>query len=107
MIFFITTSCGFGPSQPTPEKQGPTKIPDIGASNEFNEDVRPLLQANCALSGCHSGGVGFTLNSNDFLNSNAPKRIINGSMPPSYSPKYGQWGREEKKIVLDWYDDNM
>ena len=73
---------------------------------QFDADIKPLLDANCALSGCHANAP-FLASADAFLNSNGPKRITNSSMPPSYSPKYGQWTQDNKNTVLAWFDANF
>lgn len=81
-------------------------VPPVDIDRDtFLSEIKPVLQANCALSGCHDNT--YFESADGFLNSNAPSRIINGSMPPSYSPKFRQWTDDKRSSVLDWYDDNM
>lgn len=110
LTLFLICSCGFGPGdppvgEPRPENDAPPPGGD-GGDLSFVGDIKPILTDNCALSGCHAGAPMLETAKN-FINSNSPKRIINGSMPPSYSPKYGQWTPEDKRVILEWYGDNM
>jgi len=111
LFFILLAGCGTtekiteirpGPPAPTPV---PTPNPG-GGDLDFVRDIQPVLRANCALSGCHGPG-GMFAGENEFLISDGPRRILNGSMPPSYSPKFGQWTEDKKQLVLTWYDQNM
>ena len=110
LILLFLTGCGLGPSKTVDQTPAPAPYPGEGGNGgndvDFNSTVKPVLDQHCALSGCHAG-AGFVKSESGFKNSNGPKRVINGSMPPSYSPTYGAFGREEKQAILTWYDSNM
>lgn len=61
-------------------------VPDCGTPISLSADIMPLLQANCALSGCHTSGTGLP----DFNEKQTvlryadeiKKRTREGSMPP-------------------------
>ncbi len=91
---------------PTPNPQpNPNPGGNDGDVISFNRDVRPILDEHCALSGCHGSGP---FQSGDaFKDFGGPQRVLNGSMPPRYSPKFGQWTDTEKQIILLWYDQNL
>lgn len=90
-------------TQPNPSQPRPNPQP---AGVTFAGDIKPLLDSNCALSGCHANAA-YLKTKDAFLNSNGPRRILNGSMPPPYSPDFGKWNAKDKKLILDWYDDNF
>ncbi len=77
-----------------------------GGELSFDADIKPILDENCALSGCHANAP-FLASKDDFINSKGPQRITNSSMPPSYSPKYGQWTQDDKNSILAWFDANF
>lgn len=55
----------------------------------FSDEVEPIINTNCAISGCHaSGGQQPTLETYEQISSNAEKiktRTSNGTMPPPVS----------------------
>ena len=106
-LFLFSIGCGTGPESQGPKPDpDPRELPPIrGDESSFNADIAPILNAECGLSGCHAGAN--FLQEQGFKTSNAPKRIINGSMPPSYSPRFDLWTDEKRNAVLDWFDRNM
>lgn len=102
--FCFLSSCGIEKTEMVPAPVTPPVDKPPGGFS-FQRDVKPILDSNCALSGCHANAA-FLATEGAFLNSKGPARITNGSMPPSYSPKYGQWSPEQRNTILSWYDDN-
>jgi hypothetical protein len=106
---------GCGGSETIVEKpvpQQPTNPPDPGGNPNpgggavtFSGTIKPLNDKFCALSGCHAGAA-FLQTEASFLNSRSKIRVGNGTMPPQYSPNYGQWTQNEKAIYADYFDSN-
>jgi len=108
VIFCLMGGCGGGETEKETKiiERPVPKPPDTSKPGDdivTFEDIAPVLKANCALSGCHAG-ASFLANERAFASSNSKQRVGNGSMPPKYSPKYDQWGRDEKEAVLQFFD---
>jgi len=78
-----------------------------GARVSFASDVKPLLDANCQVSGCHGSNGGIpSFETYDNISANAAKiknRTGNGTMPPSSSDK--SLTTEQVQLIADWVDD--
>lgn len=75
----------------------PTEIPCMDEDLTYEADVRPIIEATCAYSGCHLGGAPGVYNSydgllNDLENGSFRDRVVtqredpNVGMPPDYAP---------------------
>lgn len=76
----------------------------------FSEDIRPIIEAKCAIPDCHNGDMGSDLNWNDFgeFHERAEKglvkfRVLRRIMPPSYSPA-GPLTQAEVDAIACWTD---
>jgi len=76
----------------------------------FSDDIRPIIETKCAVSGCHNGDRGEDLNWNNFdqfhkrAESGLVKfRVTHGIMPPSNSPA-GPLTREQINAIACWSD---
>jgi len=77
---------------------------------KWGDDVRPVVLANCATSGCHQAGNGGgrqVLESdedmkNAFENYDLRRRVEEGSMPPS-----GSFAPCDKQAILSWIEQNF
>lgn len=83
--------------------------PDTEVS--YLEDVKPIVEAKCAISGCHNGSLGAERNWTDFStfrqnarNGNVKNYVINRIMPPSTSPN-GGLTQEQINVIACWADD--
>ena len=100
--------------EPTPQlEQQPAPEPPPGVS--FQEDILPILQASCAVPGCHAapnppkglnletyagfekGGV---FNPGDSKGSVVIQRIDGGGMPPG-----APLGNDQIQLFKDWIDE--
>ena len=68
------------------------------------EDVLPIVQEQCALSGCHAGAV-FISSGAAMKASGAAGRIANGSMPKNSSPNFPIWTDAKKSKLLSYLND--
>ncbi len=104
------------PEQPQPEPPPqPEPVPEVS----FQEDILPILQANCAVQGCHAGAnpqVGLNLetyagfeqgsllgpvfNPGDSNGSKVIRRIDGGGMPPG-----GPLDDAQIQLFKDWIDE--
>ena len=104
-ISLLAVSCG---TDKTTETMVPYPVPSQpppggGGSVSFAA-VKTVLETHCALSGCHANAP-FLQSANQLAASNTQRRVTNNSMPPAYSPKYGQWTNREKALILTWFDE--
>lgn len=90
---------------PQPNPPTPTPGPNPGGSDDWAKLSSEVLVPNCALSGCHLP-TGFLGSKAAFIGSKSRARVGNGSMPPQYSPKFGQWNDQLKARVLKYIDEN-
>lgn len=79
---------------------------NVDASISFSADIEPLIQNNCAVSGCHVEGTGrqvFTSYSNIEANaSNIRQRVDTGVMPPANSGY--DLTRQQRDDIVCWID---
>lgn len=95
LLWFL--GCGSDSKTDPPVRNDPPQ------THEEWSGVQQILQDNCALSGCHANSA-FTKEERAFFASAAVKRISNGTMPPTFSPKYSEWTDGDKASVLAFYD---
>lgn len=76
----------------------------------YAEDVRPIIETKCAISGCHNGDMGADLNWTDFdeFHERAASglvkfRVTHRIMPPSNSAA-GPLTQEQINIIACWTD---
>ena len=101
------------PEQPQPEPEPPQPAPEPAVS--FQEDILPILQASCAVQGCHAApnppkGLnletyadferGNVFNPGDSKDSLVIQRIDGGGMPPG-----APLADEQIQLFKDWIDE--
>ena len=100
-LFFLCASCTYDNAE---ELYGEKECPPGGTS--FSQTVAPIINLNCAVSGCHVNGQQQpTLESYAQISSNANKikeRTSNGTMPPSSSGL--SLSPEEIEAIACWVD---
>lgn len=76
----------------------------------FAEDIRPIIETKCAVSGCHNGDMGPDLNWTNFekfhqraASGLVKYRVTNRIMPPSFSPA-GPLSQEQINTIACWAD---
>ncbi len=76
----------------------------------FAEDVKPIIETKCAISGCHNGDQGPDLNWTNFeeFHKRAASglvkfRVTHRIMPPSYSPA-GPLTQDQINAIACWSD---
>lgn len=76
----------------------------------FSEDVRPIIETKCAISGCHNGDLGEEVNWNIFEQFHeraesglVTSRVTHRIMPPSNSPA-GPLSQEQINAIACWAD---
>ena len=100
--------------QPEPQPEQPLQPePEPGVS--FQEDISPILQASCAVPGCHAApnparGLNLTtyadfekgnvFNPGDSKGSEVIRRIDGGGMPPA-----GPLPKDQIQLFKDWIDE--
>lgn len=80
------------------------------AEYTFSEDIKPIIETKCAISGCHNGDMGAELNWTDFEQFHARAssglvkfRVTHRIMPPSESPA-GPLTQEQINAIACWSD---
>jgi hypothetical protein len=83
-----------------------TTTTDTTAVLSWSTDIQPIINTNCAFSGCHSANssVRQPLTTHTEVKSAIENwalrlRVENGSMPPS-----GNLAASDKQALLDWID---
>lgn len=72
---------------------------------KLSENVAPIISANCAVAGCHSGSQSPNLSSSSAIISSAARirvRTANGTMPPAGRPPLTQ---AQKDAIACWVED--
>jgi hypothetical protein len=79
----------------------------------FSDDVKPIIETKCAISGCHNGDMGQNLNWTDFSEFHqraqsglVKSRVINRTMPPANSAG-GPLSQEEINAIACWTDQGV
>ena len=100
--------------EPPPEPIDTTVVPvdtsDTVICNtcKFAEHIQPIIDLNCAFTGCHASGFGsgdFTAHSGilDKIDNNGPfdtRALINQDMPPS-----GPLSQADRDLIQCWLDN--
>jgi hypothetical protein len=83
--------------------------PDTEVS--YLEDVKPIVESKCAISGCHNGTLGADRNWLNFetfrtnaLQGNVKNYVIDRIMPPAHSAA-GPLSQDEINTIACWVDD--
>jgi len=102
LVFFIISSCAWDNAE---DLYGIPDCPQDGISFELN--IEPIIQTNCAVSGCHVNGQQLpTLETYEQIAANAERvkaRTSNGTMPPASSGK--SLIQEEINAIACWVDN--
>ena len=106
-LLFLLSACGEETVKIIEiEKPGtsppPVVIPPGGGLTGWAK-VAPILQSECALSGCHAG-VEYLEIEAIFLDSDAPQEIRTNSMPPQYSPRFDLWTPQLRNDVIEYLE---
>jgi hypothetical protein len=67
------------------------------------DDVKPIINSNCAISGCHNGTHSPNLTSSTAIISNASR--IKSLTQSGAMPKNGSLTSQEKNLIACWVDD--
>ena len=57
LLLIVMTACGGGSSTGPEPDPDPDPTPDPDRPVSFSEDIQPIFNGNCALSGCHDSGT--------------------------------------------------
>ena len=100
-LLLISISCSSESEDMLPPPDA-TRCEDSNAS--LITDIMPILQQNCAVSGCHVAGTGrvdFTVKDNVIQNSSAIRaNTQSGIMPPPASGK--SISNAQKELIYCW-----
>lgn len=76
----------------------------------FTEDIKPIIETKCAISGCHNGDLGADVNWNNFeefqkraASGLVKFRVTHRIMPPSFSPA-GPLTQDQISAIACWSD---
>jgi hypothetical protein len=83
---------------------------DQGTGVSFQNDVQPIIEAKCAIPGCHNGSTSLP-NWNNFatlqdyaLTSDLRSLVVNRQMPVAGSPG-GSLSQDEIDTIVCWIDN--
>jgi hypothetical protein len=71
----------------------------------FETDIKPILEANCILSGCHNGDNGAAINWTVFDNVKAKASGIKSRTTSKDMPRGGSISLAQIEIIACWVDD--
>lgn len=78
----------------------------------YLEDIKPILQSKCAISGCHNGSLGadrdwtnFAVFQENAQHGNVKNFVVNRIMPPATSPN-GGLSQDQINAIACWIDDD-
>ncbi|MEB2773732.1 2-polyprenyl-6-methoxyphenol hydroxylase [Algoriphagus sp. D3-2-R+10] len=101
-LLLISISCSSESEDQLPTPPTSDRCEDSNAS--LSTDIIPILQQNCAISGCHVAGTGradFTVDDNIIqFASQIRTNTQSGIMPPSTSGK--TLTTEQKELIFCW-----
>lgn len=101
-LLFISISCSSESEDQLPTPPTSDRCEDSTAS--LSADIIPILQQNCAISGCHVDGTGranFTVKDNIIqFASQISANTQSGIMPPSGSGR--SLTNEQKELIYCW-----
>lgn len=77
----------------------------------YLEDIKPILESKCAISGCHNGSLGadrdwsnFNVFQENAQNGDVKNFVTNRIMPPASSPA-GGLSQDQINAIACWIDD--
>ena len=84
---------------------------DSCADYSYSEDVDPIINTKCAISGCHNGSLGADKDWSNFetfqakaLTGIVKQRVVAHEMPPPGSPG-GPLSEDQISIISCWIDN--
>lgn len=77
--------------------QGPTSV-------SWATDIKPIMERNCAISGCHNG-VSRSNNFNDYASAKSQAKDIKSKTQDRSMPFDGSLTRNEIDLIACWVDD--
>jgi hypothetical protein len=101
-ILAFIFSCGVEPSK-SPEKP-PSSPTNPGGQEVTWDDVKPIVNEQCALSGCHAG-ASFLATGRAMKASSSASLINNDRMPKKSSPNYDFWTNSKKSKLLSYLNN--
>lgn len=78
-------------------------IPRGDTGTSWANDIKPIIESSCALSGCHNGGTQLDLRVYENAKDNADK--IREYTQSGYMPFEGSITQEEIDLIACWVDD--
>lgn len=104
MIIFLF-GCGTEPSKRPREPRNPGGVtPPPSGGDEDWDDIKPLVQEQCALSGCHAG-AGFLATGRAMKASSSANLIARDKMPKPQSPNYDFYNAKKKQRLLNYLNN--
>lgn len=103
LFLLLLVGCGLEPSKHDhdyPQPQPQAQVPPSGQTDDWTL-LRPLIQEQCALSGCHAG-ASFLATGRAMKASRSAALISAGRMPPRRSANYDLWTDDKKRRLLDY-----
>ena len=105
LIILFLAGCGIEPSKGPKEPAPPAKpLPPPTAEQEAWDDIKPLVQEQCALSGCHAG-ASFLATGRAMKASSSAALIARNKMPKQASPNIDFYNDDKKQRLLDYLNN--
>lgn len=101
LILMFLVACGSESPRPRVPKT-PTAPQPIPGDEDWN-DIKPLVQEQCALSGCHAGAP-FLATGRAMKASKSAALIRRGRMPKSSSPNFDLYNNAKKSRLLKYLE---
>lgn len=90
--------------------EGPVNVScDDFRTVSFNDDIKPIVNSNCAFTGCHNGDLGGDLNwtvLQNFQNhaTEVKRRITLPPSDPEKMPRIGKLNYEQISLITCWIE---
>lgn len=101
LFLVLLIGCGLEPSKHDHGQTQPAPVQQPTTGGDDWADVKPLVQEQCALSGCHAG-ASFLATGRAMKASRSAALISADRMPPRRSPNYEIWTNDKKRRLLDY-----
>jgi hypothetical protein len=85
------------------------EIDECGGTVSFQNDVKPIINLSCAISGCHNGDIGADRNWTVFTNfqnkrASVKDRITRPPGTPGHMPATGSITPDQLQTIVCWVD---
>ena len=103
---FLLASCGYPSGEKSKREPAPAPAPTPPPTTDKGDwpEIKPLVDEQCALSGCHAG-ASFLATAEAMKASSSLRRIQSGNMPLKTSPNYSLYNSSKRRKFIDYLSD--